>query len=55
MKNAAEEFYLILYTLQGVNLHWNLNIAILLMKNAPNFNSANYKIPKDLLMMAYTN
>ena len=42
------------YTLQEKKFHWNLNFVISLMANWLNFNSPNYKIFKNLLMMAYT-
>ena len=39
--------------LQKENFHWNLNFAISLMADSLNFNSANYYILENLLMMAY--
>ena len=41
------------YTLQEEKFRWNLNFAISLMANSLNFNSPNYKISKNLSMMAY--
>ena len=40
-------------TLQEANFHWNLNFSSSLMANPLNFISANYKILKNLSMMAY--
>ena len=40
-------------TLLEENFHSNLNLAISLMANSLNFDSANYKIFKNLSMMAY--
>ena len=40
-------------TLQEANFHWNLNFSSGKMANSLNFVSANYKILKNLSMMAY--
>ena len=41
------------FTLQEENFHLKLNVAISLMADWLNFNSTNYKIFKNLSMMAY--
>ena len=47
------KYILELRTLQGVSFHWNLSFPISLMVSSLNFNSVNYRILKNLSMMAY--